>query len=376
MTLWLWRWATWNHSWGNDEELYRHFARGVSRDFGLIFHLDPSYGRGIQRLHLLVFAIPMALFANPAAFVLAHLLFVAIYASAAIPAWLIARGCGLGPYEALVPALLAVLTPWSVVTTSFLAEPVGYGVFGWTLWAIWRSAARPSLPADALAVVLLALAVVARTGFLLLLPILPAVALVQAWRYGTGDGPAGGRLRRLPLAALRRQPLTIGLGMAGVAIVALAWAGILPGGAGRFTGTYSTALPPVSLILNKWRTFMSRIDAGMGFLMLAVALPWVVARVVRPREPALHALAWTGLLAVGSVLFSLVGGPADERYVMFVAFPVAVAGSVALLRRQDRKSTRLNSSHLGISYAVFCLKKKKKNNLRQTIGNNKQKSKK
>src|SRR5437899_6558019 len=28
---------------------------------------------------------------------------------------------------------------------------------------------------------------------------------------------------------------------------------------------------------------------------------------------------------------------------------------------RDRKSTRLNSSHLGISYAVFCLKKKKKN---------------
>src|SRR5947199_2445926 len=27
----------------------------------------------------------------------------------------------------------------------------------------------------------------------------------------------------------------------------------------------------------------------------------------------------------------------------------------------DRKSTRLNSSHLGISYAVFCLKKKKNN---------------
>src|SRR5947199_6442770 len=31
--------------------------------------------------------------------------------------------------------------------------------------------------------------------------------------------------------------------------------------------------------------------------------------------------------------------------------------SVTLTR--DRKSTRLNSSHLGISYAVFCLKKKK-----------------
>src|SRR5262245_62600135 len=30
------------------------------------------------------------------------------------------------------------------------------------------------------------------------------------------------------------------------------------------------------------------------------------------------------------------------------------------IHRGDRKSTRLNSSHLGISYAVFCLKKKKK----------------
>src|SRR5258705_5060083 len=32
----------------------------------------------------------------------------------------------------------------------------------------------------------------------------------------------------------------------------------------------------------------------------------------------------------------------------------------AVAQHQDRKSTRLNSSHLGISYAVFCLKKKKK----------------
>src|SRR5471030_1690193 len=33
--------------------------------------------------------------------------------------------------------------------------------------------------------------------------------------------------------------------------------------------------------------------------------------------------------------------------------------SRAIARAEDRKSTRLNSSHLGISYAVFCLKTKK-----------------
>src|SRR5437868_7299057 len=31
----------------------------------------------------------------------------------------------------------------------------------------------------------------------------------------------------------------------------------------------------------------------------------------------------------------------------------------SLRRQEDRKSTRLNSSHVSISYAVFCLKKKK-----------------
>src|SRR5215208_7658878 len=43
--------------------------------------------------------------------------------------------------------------------------------------------------------------------------------------------------------------------------------------------------------------------------------------------------------------------------------PAAVARARALrrrlLHRRDRKSTRLNSSHVAISYAVFCLKKKK-----------------
>src|SRR5207302_10690979 len=35
-------------------------------------------------------------------------------------------------------------------------------------------------------------------------------------------------------------------------------------------------------------------------------------------------------------------------------------GRISQLLAQDRKSTRLNSSHVKISYAVFCLKKKKK----------------
>src|SRR3712207_7070226 len=40
----------------------------------------------------------------------------------------------------------------------------------------------------------------------------------------------------------------------------------------------------------------------------------------------------------------------------FAVFAIDSSGNVS----RDRKSTRLNSSHANISYAVFCLKKKKK----------------
>src|SRR5436309_8814942 len=60
-----------------------------------------------------------------------------------------------------------------------------------------------------------------------------------------------------------------------------------------------------------------------------------------------------------------------SRYSTYRGVPVAVFGGLwfavagllsmaGMTARQDRKSTRLNSSHVKISYAVFCLKKKKK----------------
>src|SRR5437764_8982734 len=46
----------------------------------------------------------------------------------------------------------------------------------------------------------------------------------------------------------------------------------------------------------------------------------------------------------------------------------ATASSIpAAVARSDRKSTRLNSSHRCISYAVFCLKKKNKTNRYQIV---------
>jgi hypothetical protein len=333
IAAWLQHWAVQAHVWGPDEELYSHFARVIARDFPLgVFDLGEGYDRGIQRVHLIVLAQPMALTRAPAAFEMAHLLFVVGYVSAIIPAWLLARGAGLGRWAALVPAVLAVLVPWSVLATSFLTEAVAYGVFAWALWAVWRSVVRPSIGADLLALGLLALAALTRTGFLLLAPVLPVAALVQAWRFGAAGASVGERPRDLPRAALRRQPLAIAVGGAGVLLLAALWAGAVPGGKGPLVGRYTSSLPPLEEIVLKWRTFASRLVVGTGFVVAAAALPWVVAQARRPRSPEAHALAVTAVLATFAVLFALINGPGDERYAMFAAFPLVVVGSTALLR--------------------------------------------
>src|SRR5690606_26935977 len=73
----------------------------------------------------------------------------------------------------------------------------------------------------------------------------------------------------------------------------------------------------------------------------------LAGEVIEPLPGAHLAVAWVGVAHLGE---------AGENQDL-VAGILAVAIKIVI---QDRKSTRLNSSHVKISYAVFCLKKKKK----------------
>src|SRR5256885_396567 len=73
----------------------------------------------------------------------------------------------------------------------------------------------------------------------------------------------------------------------------------------------------------------------------------VVLERLRARDQRLPALILTARDSVDERVRALNAGADD-----FLAKPFALA------ELEDRKSTRLNSSHLVISYAVFCLKKK------------------
>src|SRR5262245_64937052 len=92
--------------------------------------------------------------------------------------------------------------------------------------------------------------------------------------------------------------------------------------------------PPRSTLFPYTTLFRSGTDLTCEFELTDDAMSiGVSVLTVDGREPSRDTFAWTVLSSLAGDVDSEVG---------------------------DRKSTRLNSSHLGISYAVFCLKKKKK----------------
>src|SRR3712207_6943043 len=75
------------------------------------------------------------------------------------------------------------------------------------------------------------------------------------------------------------------------------------------------------------------------------------------------AQAATDSVTIGGIVTDYAGQPIDSCMVdwmdsRFETITEAISGKDGRYSARDRKSTRLNSSHANISYAVFCLKKK------------------
>src|ERR1039458_421596 len=147
------------------------------------------------------------------------------------------------------------------------------------------------------------------------------------------------------------------------------------------------------LATDRKSTRLNSSHLGISYAVFCLKKKWTTTLVVRLGLPATGAgtrrielsqrscpsrRSWQssmppGLLSLSTVLLFFFNDTATtEIYTLSLhdALPISWPGSSARAvrvtlptrrgTRQDRKSTRLNSSHLGISYAVFCLKKKNK----------------
>src|SRR5207249_9983798 len=99
-----------------------------------------------------------------------------------------------------------------------------------------------------------------------------------------------------------------------------------------------------------------RVDAGTASMLVLIAPIFIVAlAAVFLKERTTPNLLLGGALAFAGVV--VIGLATSSRSASLVGVILCLVA--ALASAIDRKSTRLNSSHVSISYAVFCLKKKK-----------------
>src|ERR1035438_1745091 len=92
--------------------------------------------------------------------------------------------------------------------------------------------------------------------------------------------------------------------------------------------------------------------------------PHALSILVPALGPVTHVIADHGLGDTVTIVLHHESGAASTMSLSLTAPPGSRGDTWQLFGQDrqaciDRKSTRLNSSHLGISYAVFCLKKKK-----------------
>jgi hypothetical protein len=316
----------------DDENQYLELARYVSQHFPGALFQSGLYPRGTQRLDPIILALPFALLRGPGAYQLGHIIQCALFVSTAIPVFLIARQADLGRAASLFAATLCLIVPWALSATSFLAECAAYPAYAWVLYATWAVIRRPSLQRQVLVLVALVVAALARTALLALVPVPALAVLWHEWSWQLAGKPWRVRARQLPARLWSRYRLLAVLVVLALLVYILDQLELLPGrGLAALAGDYG--LPHVgslSILLNRYDSYLARMAAGTGFLALALALPWAVRVLARPREEALHTLAVISTLGLGAILLSLLQAGPDERYVLYGAVPIALASAAAL----------------------------------------------
>ena len=291
--------------------------------------LDPSpVNRGPERLMALLVSVPYALFDDTATmFRAAHALTALAWILAALPAYGLARLLRLGRRQALMVAVLTLVTPWLIYGTTLLNVTAAFPLTTALVWATVRAVTRPSVGNDLLVLAIAAAGAAARTGNLPFVAVVAVAVVVQVWR----DRPPGESAVRLPVRLVRTHPVLVGAGVLTLSFVAAVGATDIVG------GQYKDAVPDgfgAAEIVARAGLWGSILALGSGLVVVMVGLAWAVRQAARPSDRAAGAFAVTALTLFVVFVVSTLEAPPEERYVAVLAALAPVSFGAALFRRE------------------------------------------
>jgi hypothetical protein len=300
-----------------DELLYERLAFSFARTHSPIPTLRGEHIPAGNDLYPLLLSLVAKHDYVPAFLHRAHALNAVLIASAAVPAYLLARDALGSRRAAYAVSALSVLLPWLVLASFLLTENAAYPAFIWGVYLVQRTVAHPSRGADALALLGLLVAVVARTQFVVLVATAPLAILVHeasfrgAWR--------------------RHRTLWCVLGGCALAFALIAAAGHGSSVLGFYSSTASGSLS-VSHLPRSFVQHLATVALALGILPFVLGGAWLLARSVRREAfPVVAVLAVTLLsLEVASFDLRFGGDLPRDRYLFYIA-PLLLTGFVGAL---------------------------------------------
>ena len=280
----------------------------------------------------------------------AHRLNAFLMTSAAIPVFLLARHAGIGRLGSVWVGALAVAVPWVVLSSFLLTETVAYPAFCWALLALTVATARPSSLNDLLALVAVAVAVLARAQFLLLVVVFPIAVAAEALFRAAAEHDGRRKILRAAAATTLRTRKLLGAAYLAGALVVLGTA--LSGDFTRLLGSYSVTARSIRLDVELVRfaaEHVAVLSLSTAIVPFSFGVAWLVDRLRVSATAPERSLAVVGCATLLVLAFQVASfdrrfgaGLVKDRY-FFYALPVVLVavGAAVSSRRWPRWWTYL-----------------------------------
>lgn len=329
-----------------DELLYERLAISVGQRHSPLPNVHGALIANVNQLYPLLLAPLFAGRLVPDGLRDAHILNAFVMSSAAIPAFLLARRVTNGSRLAYVVAVLTVCLPWIVLASFLMTEAVAYPAFLWAILALHNTLIAPRPRNDALLLLAIGVAILARTQFAVLLAIVPLAILLDGWAP-----------RR---SVSQHRLLTAAYAALAAAAVILAATGNLS----RALGTYSVTVEgnvapggmPRSLLEH-----LAPLGLGVGLIPFVLGSAWLFSSIVQERTRAQRAFAAVTGVAIVVLLFEVTSydlrfgaGRLHDRYLFYVVPLLLIAFAAMLLERTwPRWAIVAGGALLALAFAVM-----------------------